>query len=160
MGKKFVTQKELSFIERVNRELIQRVVGEDVRYYEFLPEQSQKNDLYGESIRKTWAPPVEINALVLWDSPGVSFTKMTADTKYTLEVYFHTQELIDRDVSPKEGDFVECAGVFFEIMSVNQPQIVFGHLDQRIMTKCMCTPSREGQFQAGADSSMWIDSRQ
>lgn len=94
-------------------------------------------------------PPVMINALVQWDNPGVSSTNIGIDSKYTAEVYFHTEELKERNVQPREGDFIEFGKVFFEIASITQPQIVYGQINNRIMTKCTCIPARAGQFQAG-----------
>lgn len=102
-------------------------------------------------------PPVKINALVKWDNTGVSSTNLGIDSKYTAEIYFHTEELTDRNVVPKEGDFVEFGQVFFEITAVTQPQIVYGQINNKIMTKCICTPSRESQFQAGSQSDENVD---
>ncbi len=157
MARKFITERELAFIARINRELIQKVVGQEVSYYEIDLEKSRVHRLYEEAIEKTWKPPVLVNARVLWDNPSSVHNVIGIDSKYTAEVYFHTDELNDRNVSPKEGDFIEFGQVFFEITAVTQPQIVFGQVNNRIMTKCVCVPSREGQFQAGNDSSQAID---
>jgi len=100
---------------------------------------------------------VKINALVNYDNPGVDTTQFTLDSKYSLDVYFHTDELIGRNVSPKEGDFIEFGQVVFEITSVTQPQLVFGQVNEKIMTQCRCTPSREGQMQIHSDSAQFID---
>ena len=157
MARKFVTERELAFIGRINKELIQKVVGQEVSYYEIDLERSKAHRLYDEAIEKVWKPPVKVNARVMWDNPASNSTNFGVDSKYTAEVYFHTQELDDRDVRPKEGDFIEFGQVYFEITSVTQPQIVFGQVNNRIMTKCVCVPSREGQFQAGGRSSEAVD---
>jgi hypothetical protein len=157
LSRKFITDREVKFINDVNRELIQRVVGQTVHYYAISLERTNVHRLYNEAIKKTWSPPVEIDALVLWDNPSVSTTNLGVDSKYSLDVYFHTLELQDRNVVPREGDFVEYGQVFFEITSVTQPQMVFGQINNRIMTKCTCVPSREGQFQAGNQGSEDVD---
>lgn len=157
MARKFITQREINFIDRVNKELIQKVVGQEVTYYAISVEKSRVNRLYEEAIQKVWDPPVLIDARVLWDNTNSTSTGMGIDSKYPLEVYFHDLELRDRNVKPKEGDFIEFGQVFFEITSVTQPQIVFGQVNNRIMTKCVCVPSREGQFHAGGDFSAGTD---
>lgn len=157
MARKFITERELAFISRINNELIQKVVGQEVSYYEIDLEKSRVHRLYEEAVEKVWKPPVLVNARVLWDNPSSVQNTIGIDSKYTAEVYFHTNELMERNVSPKEGDFVEFGQVFFEITAVTQPQIVFGQVNNRIMTKCICVPSREGQFQAGNDSSRAVD---
>lgn len=157
MSRKFVTARELSFIDGINRELIQEVVGQEVLYYSLMVEGSEVNDIYGEAIRKTWAPPVRVNALVNYDNPSVRSTAIGVDSDYSLEVYFHSAELRERNVEPREGDFLEFGQVHYEIAGVTRPQLVFGQVNDRIMTKCVCVPSREGQFSAGSESVEFDD---
>lgn len=157
MARKFITERELAFISRINKELIQKVVGQEVSYFEIDLQKSKANRLYDEAIEKVWKPPVLVNARVLWDNPSATSTNFGIDSKYTAEVYFHRDELDNRNVSPKEGDFLEFGQVFFEITSVTTPQIVFGQVNNRIMTKCICVPSREGQFQSGGRSSEAVE---
>ena len=78
---------------------------------------------------------------------------MGQDSVYTIDVYFHTEELSDRNVSPKEGEFIEYGGVYYEVTSVTQPQLVFGQVNNKIMVKCTCVRAREGQFAAGAEAA-------
>lgn len=157
MSRKFITTKELDYIAEINRELIQEYVGQTVIYYAISEEHTVSHRLYHESVHKTWFSPVEINALVAWDNPGVDTTQFTLDSKYGLDVYFHTRELVERNVKPREGDFVEFGQVVFEITSVTQPQLVFGQVNEKIMTQCRCEPSREGQMQVHGDSAQFID---
>lgn len=156
-GNKFVTDREIAFINAINKELLQRVVGQEIKYYAINLPQTQVHRLYQEAVKKTWAAPVNINALVLYDNPTVKSTNFGQDSDYSAEVYFHTQELTERNVRPREGDFVEFGQVFFEITAVTQPQIVFGEINNKIMTKCVCVPSRQGQFQAGNQSDQNVD---
>lgn len=152
MSRKFVTDREIAFINAINHELIQRVVGQEVKYYALVLDKTQVHRLYNEAVKKTWAAPVEVNARVLYDNANTKSTALGQDSEYSVEVYFLTQELVERNVVAREGDFVEFGQVFFEIVSVTQPQIVFGQINNKIMTKCICVPSREGQFQAGGQS--------
>jgi hypothetical protein len=153
MSYKFVTSREIDFINVISKELIQHVVGQTVGYYAISLEKSKLNQLYNEAERKVWAAPILIDALVNYDNPNVKSTNGVQDTQYSLEVYFHNQELTERNVRPKDGDFIEYGQVFFEITSVVQPQLIFGQVNNKIMTKCTCVPSREGQFQNGNRSA-------
>lgn len=157
MARQFITEKERVFIEKINKELIQQFVAQEVIYYAISEEHTVSHKLYQESIDKVWFSPVRINARVEWDNPSVETTNFTLDSKYTLDVYFHTDELDDRNVRPREGDFIEFGQVVFEITAVTQPQIVFGQINNRIMTKCTCVPSREGQFQIHGDTARFVD---
>lgn len=157
MARKFITELEFGFIERINKELIQNFVAQTVIYYAISLEHTVSNDLYNESIDKVWFSPIEINARVEFDNPGVTSTSMTLDSIYSLEVFFHTDELEDRNVNPREGDFIEYGQIVFEITSVTKPQLVYGQVNNKIMTKCVCVPSREGQMQIHSDTSRFID---
>jgi len=157
MARKFITSKELTLISNLNKELIQDFVGQEVIYYAISEEHTVSHRLYNESINKVWFSPVKINARVEWDNPGVDTTNFTLDSKYTLSVLFHTDELIDRNVKPKEGDFIEFGQIIFEITAVTQPQLVYGQIQNKILTKCMCVPSREGQMQIHSDSAQFVD---
>jgi hypothetical protein len=146
MSRKFVGAKEIAFINEINRELIQRVVGQTVYYYEILAEKTQADDLYNEAIVKAWAPPVACTALVLYENTTESITNIGADAKFNLDVYFHKAEVDERNLDPKMGDFVQFGSILFEIYSVTQPQITFGQIENKVMTKCTCGPARKGQF--------------
>lgn len=150
--KKFITEKHIEFINRVNKLLIQKIVGQEVIYYAVSLKHSNVHRFYRESVEKTTAAPVRVNALVSYNNPNTTSTNHGLDSKYELEVYFHNQELIERNLVPKEGDFIEFGEIFFEITSVTQPQLIYGEPHNKIMTKCICVPAREGQFQFGSDS--------
>lgn len=153
MSRKFVTEREIAFINRITHELVQRVMGQVVWYYEIDLERSKVDTLYQETIQKTWKKPVKANARVLWDNNQSVTNTFGVDSKYTLEVYFHPEELRERNLKPREGDFIEFGEVFFEITSVTQPEIIFGQINNKTDTKCTCIPAREGQFAAGGRNS-------
>lgn len=157
MSRKFVTEKEIAFINKITHELVQRVVGQVVFYYEIDLQRSRVDDLYQESVQKTWKPPVKCNARVLWGNEQSATTSYGIDSKYSLEVYFHPEELRERNLVPREGDFIEFGQVFFEITSVTQPEIIFGQVNNKTDTKCVCVPAREGQFAAGGRAAEGVD---
>lgn len=157
MSKKFISQKELDFISKINKELIQDVIGQEVIYYMISEEHTVSHSLYNESVNKVWFNPVRINALVEFDNSGVLSTNFSLDSKYELTVRFHTEELEDRNIKPKEGDFIEFSQIVFEITAVTKPQMVFGLQSEKILTNCVCVPSREGQMQVNSNSSRFID---
>ncbi len=153
MSRKFITNLEVDYINVITKQLIQNVVGQSIIYYSISVDKSEIKRLYNESVKKTVARPTEINALVKYDNTQTRSIEFGLDSKYELEVYFHNLELAERNVAPTEGDFIEYGRIFFEITSVTQPQLIFGRVDEKVMTKCICVPSREGQFQFGSDAS-------
>lgn len=157
MSRKFITEKEFALIEKLNKELIQDIIGQEVIYYAISEEHTLSHDIYREAINKIWFHPIRINALVNYDNPSVLSNNMGLDSQYSVEVYFHTGELEDRNIVPRDGDFIEFGQIVYEITAVTQPQLTYGQVQQKIMTKCMCTPSREGQFQVHNNTKMFVD---
>lgn len=147
MSRKFVGRKELNFISAITRELINNVVGQDVVYYQVMAEKSKTNDLYNEAIDKVFGDPIKINALVYFENTTETVTNFPADSKFNIDVYIHSAE-ISESLDPKMGDFMQFGSIVFEIYTVTHPQILFGQIEQKVMTKCTCGPARQGQFGA------------
>lgn len=136
----------MAFVNAITKELVQEVVGQEVIYYQVLSEQTRANDLYNEAIQKIYAQPVKLNALVYYENTTEQVTNFPADSKFKVDVHFHVGELNDRRLDPKMGDFVQFGTVVYEILNVTQPQMAFGQIEQKVMTKCSCGPARQGQF--------------
>lgn len=125
MSKLFLSNKELHFFNSLNKEVIQKVVDQKVYYYSISEEHTATNDLYNESIRKTTYQPVELNARVLLKQPEQTTSKFSIDTVYAIEVYFHLDELYQRNLTPREGDFLKWGKVVYEIQKLTKPQITY-----------------------------------
>jgi hypothetical protein len=148
LARKFIGKKEIAFFNAINRELIRDVVGQTVTYYQVLAEKTRANDLYNEAIQKVFAQPINISALVSFENTQEKIGTMPADSQYKLDVLFHNHELRDLNVAPKMGDFIQFGDIMFEIYSVSQPQLTYGMIENRVMTKCNCGPARKGQMAA------------
>lgn len=157
MPRKFVTDREIAFVNSIVRELHQHVVDEEIYYYSIMLDQTRANDLYNEAIKKKWAPPVKVTARVMYENLSSKAGLFNLDSQYASEVYFHTQELIERNLVPREGDFIEYGEQFYEITSVSQPQLIFGQINNKLMTMCKLVPAREQQFSANGASDQNIE---
>jgi|SRR3990167_224587 len=146
IGPLFVTPKEIDFFNSITKELIQRIVAQEITYYSVSEEHTKTHDLYEEAIRKTVFVPVTINALVLYDPPKQTANQFSIDTIYSIEAYFHIHELRERNIIPREGDFVKFGNIFYEIEKLTRPQIVYGQMDHEVMVKAECRVSRRSQF--------------
>lgn len=157
MAKKFITEKEIAFIDALNAELIQSNAQQEVIYYAISEEHTTSHDIYQESVTKVWYTPVKLFARVDYRDLGAQSTNFTVDSRYELDVFFHDKELIDRNVSPREGDFIEFGQVVFEITSISRPQLVYGQANKKIQVMCTCKVSREGQFQIHGDRAKFVN---
>lgn len=152
-GPLFVGEKEINFFNSINKELIQRVIAQKVIYYSVSEKHTKRNELYDEAISKVVYTPVEVNALVLYKDPVQNADKFSIDTVYSLEVYLHLHELEERNLIPREGDFLSYGNVVYEIEKLTQPQLTFGQINEKVMVKAECRVSRKSQFEVFGQNS-------
>jgi hypothetical protein len=155
MSRLFVSDKELHFINSLNKELIQNVVNQKIIYYSVSDEHTKSNDLYNESIHKTVFNPVEINARLLFKAPDQTTTNFSMNTSFEMEAYFHMDELIQRKITPREGDFMKWGKVVYEIKKLTKPQIIAGQIEQEMMMKAECVVSRKSNFDVVDDTQVF-----
>jgi len=143
----FVGDKEIAFFNTLNKELLQQVVGQKVIYYAISAENTNSHWLYEEAMKKAVYTPVEVNALILYKAPEQSSNNFTIDTTYTMEAYFHINELNERQLNPKVGDYLKWNNMLFEIEKATYPQLTFGQLDHEVMVKTECRIARKSQLE-------------
>lgn len=148
MARKFVTTRELDLIDSWDKELIQGTVQQEVIYWAISYEESRVHDVYDEAVLKEYMQPVRFMARVKFDQVSTKSGHGTLDSNYTLSVQAHRKELEERNIKPREGDFVEHGGTIFEITTVGVAQPVFGQINDKLMVELTCVPSRETQFKA------------
>ncbi len=108
----FLGEKERNLVKQVNDELIERVVGQQILYYPIDIDRSNFHPLYGESVVKTFLPPIRVYALVLWNGRETQHQdNFGVEAMSTITVNFHKRRLTeDQDLYVREGDFVLYAG--------------------------------------------------
>jgi len=146
-GPLFVGHQEVSFFNSITKELIQKIVAQRVIYYSVSDQHTKSHQLYDEAVSKIVFPPVEINALVMYNAPTQNVTKFSVDTSYSLEIYFHSHELVERNIVPREGDFIKWENITYEVEQLTSPQIIFGQIQNKVMIKATCRVARKSQFE-------------
>lgn len=147
MSRLFIGDREVNLFNSITKELVQKTVCQKIIYYSVSKEHTNTHRLYGEAIKKTVFSPLEINALILYESPQQTVGEFTYDTIYKIECYFHIEELEERKIVPREGDFVKFGNILYEIQSLIRPQIVYGQMENEVMVKAQCQKARESQIE-------------
>ena len=142
----FIGAQERAFFDSINKELIQKIVGQKVIYYSVSVEHTKVDELYNEAISKTVFTPIEINALIEFNEPIETTTNWSIDTRYNLSVYVHEVELKERNLECREGDFIKHGRIFYEIKTITRPQLTFGQIENPVMLKLECIVSRQSNF--------------
>jgi len=146
----FFGKKERDLVKQVNDEIIERVVGQQVLYFPIDIETTNYHPLYGEAVEKTFLPPVRVHALVEFQGIETSFMENIAVDKATkIKVNFHKRRLTeDQNLFVREGDFVRYGEVFYEIVKLIEPKLLFGQVEHRFEIQAECIRARDGVFNA------------
>ena len=146
----FFGKKERDLVKQINDEIIERVVGQQVLYFPLDLEHTSYHPLYGEAIEKTFLPPLRVHALVEYqgietsDMEGIAIDKATK-----IKVMFHKRRLTeDQDLYVREGDFVRYGEVYYEIVKLMEPKLLFGQVEHRFEIQADCIRARDGVFNA------------
>jgi hypothetical protein len=157
MAKKFITERELALVHSWSSELMQEVSKQDVLYYAIDYEASRVHDIYDEAVEKAYMAPVLISARTEFNQIATTVGNGVEDAGYTLSVELHVSECNQRNVHPREGDFIEHGQVMFEITTVGYAEAVFGQINDKMAYKLTCVPSRESQFKADSSTRDGVD---
>jgi len=122
----FGESRDISFIHKINEELLNNVIEQEVDFYEIHIPDSKAN-LYGESTNKVYYAPVRLTCLIERGDQNVS-----ADAPFGLDaVQAHTfrflrKKLVDINLIPQIGDIIESRGNYYEITNTNENQFFVG----------------------------------
>ena len=129
----FVPQKEIDFIDKINEELIDDIVGQTVDIYKVSVDETNRN-VYGEAVdggAKTFTSAFRVNCLINFTEPTVDLDEFGTDVDTAIEMYFQRKSLQDSDFYPEPGDIVHWNQFYFEINGVTEPQLIAGHQGYR-----------------------------
>ena len=145
-----VGKKERDLVKQVNDELIERVIGQQVIYYPMSIEQSNFHPLYGEAIEKSYLSPIRVHALVEYEGTETEWmNNVGVDKKSSIVIHFHKRRLIeDQDLFVRVGDFVLYGDIYYEIVTLSEPQQIFGQVEHQMEISAKCIRAREGLFDA------------
>ena len=146
MARLFVTPREIDLISDITKEVIKDVAGQKVYYYRVREDLSDVHDVYEESPNKIFDPPIEIEARVEYLPEEFRTNQFGTETYYTINVFFHERDLIDRDLEVRTGDYFSYGDTFFEITSAVVESNVYGQIEHSIGVKVVGTQARLGQI--------------
>ena len=146
MARLFLTPREIDFINDINKELIKDVVGQKIYYYTVRPDVTNVHDVYEEAPDKVFDPPIEIEARVEYQPEDNRINRFGAEEFYSIEVFLHNRDLLDRNIDAKIGDYFSYDATFFEIIQHQVESHVYGQIEHSIGVKLMGRQARLGQI--------------
>ena len=146
----FLGDKEKNLVKQINDEIIERVVGQQVLYFPIDMQTTNFHPIYGEAIEKNFLHPIRVYALVEYQGVETSDMENIAIDKATkIKVNFHKRRLTeDQNLFVREGDFVRFGEIYYEIVKLIEPKILFGQPESRFEVGAECIRARDGLFNA------------
>ena len=147
----FFGEKEKDLVKQINDEIIERVVGQQVLYFPIDVDSTDFHPIYGEAIEKNFMHPIRVFALVEYQGVETSDMENIALDKATkIKVNFHKRRLTeDQNLFVREGDFVRFGEIFYEIVKLIEPKVLFGQPETRFEIGAECIRARDGLFNVG-----------
>lgn len=146
----FLGEKERNLVKQVNDEIIERVVGQQVLYFPIDLETTNYHPLYGEAIVKNFLHPLRVFARVEFE--GVETAELESiglDKQTNIKVHFHKRRLTeDQNLFVREGDFIRFGEIYYEIVKLAEPKLLFGQPEFRFEVLAECIRARDGLFNA------------
>jgi hypothetical protein len=144
----FLGEKEKNLVKQVNDEIIERVVGQQVLYFPIDIEHTNYHPLYGEAIEKNFLHPIRVFALVEYQGVETSdMDNFALDKATKIKINFHKRRLTeDQNLFVREGDFVRFGEIYYEIVKVIEPKLLFGQPESRFEIQAECIRARDGLF--------------
>jgi len=141
-----MSSREMSFISDLTKELIKDVVGQKIYYYRVLDAVTGVHEVYEESIKKLFDVPIEIDARVEYQPSEVRTNRFGTENFFTINVFVHERDLVDRDIVIQVGDYFNYGEVFFEITSAIAETTIYGQIEHLNGYKIVGKQARQGQI--------------
>jgi hypothetical protein len=146
MARLFMSSREMDLISDLTKELIKDVVGQKIYYYRVLDTVANVHEVYEEAPKKVFDIPVEIDARVEYQPSEVRTNRFGTENFYTINVFVHERDLVDRDLEVHVGDYFNYGEVFFEITSAIAESTIYGQIEHLNGFKLVGKQARLGQI--------------
>lgn len=136
--------RDMQFIEKVNKEVLDRMLQIVITIYKVCADQNETN-IYGETTGKTgkvFYPGVNITCNITKNDMNSEATDFGPDRKQELVFQFLESKLKAVNLYPQTGDIIEYADRLFEVNNVIQDQFLGGIPEKSLSIICNCHYSR------------------
>lgn len=121
----FGGSRDVSFITKINRELLYKVIDTEVAYYKLVVDQTKSN-IYGESMEKTYYLPMRFPLWIDRQPSNTVGTDFGLDTEVTVSFYILKDTATTLNLLPEQGDIIQWDNKFYEIDNVSENKYFAG----------------------------------
>lgn len=146
MGRFFLTEREINYINDIGKEIVKDVVGQKIYYFPISEDKTKIHPVYEEAPEKIFDNPIEIDALVKYQPQEIRANFFGSEEYYTIEVYVQERDMIDKGITILEGDFFSYGAVFFEVITAPDSNTIYGQVEHKGFMTITGKQARKGQF--------------
>ena len=122
----FGTQRDVSLIRNINRELMGDIITQQCAVYKLNLEETRVN-IYGESSgAKYYQDPILLNVLLERGDQTYNSSDMVIDYSREVEFRFFRDDLVDASLVIEPGDILLYYESYFEVDSIKDNQLFVG----------------------------------
>ena len=123
---RFISNRDETFFQGINTELLDKIIETQIRIYKLSVEDSNSNDIYGESINKKYMVGVEITCLISRENQTITNTEIGQSILQSATFSFNRKTAQTKNIYPEIGDIVEWNDFYYEIDHVYENQYLGG----------------------------------
>ena len=121
----FGSRKDFGLITKMNRELLQDIIEQEVAFYKLALQETQSN-LYGESLEKTFFTPLVMQCIITRGDQVYTTDDFGPDINRELPFAFLRDDFVDLNMVPEVGDIIMLSESYYEIDAVVENEFFFG----------------------------------
>lgn len=121
----FGSGRDFALIRNINKELLRRVIGQEVVYFKIELDQTPVN-VYGESLNKSYYNPFKLNCLILRQDQSTDTGDFGPDVTREISFAFLKPDLEDIPIVPEIGDIIQWDNNFYEVDIIRENQLFVG----------------------------------
>lgn len=122
----FGTQRDVSLLRHINRELLWDFISQECAYYQFNYADTKVN-MYGEAAgARYYRDPVLLNMLVERGDATSPSSDMGVDYERPMVFRFLRDDLVDANLVPQVGDIIMWYEGYWEVDNTNDNQLFVG----------------------------------
>lgn len=122
---RFVTDKDVAFMQNVNKELLDFVIETPVALWKLSMDETKVN-IYGEGTTKVYYGGIHLNCLIDRKDGQVTGDAQTVDRTQVVTFAFLRISLREKNIYPEMGDVIEFNDSYYEINNVVENQLIAG----------------------------------
>jgi len=172
MARLFITQREIDFISDITKEVIKDVIGQKIFYYPVSAVKTDVHEVYDEAVKKVFDNPIELECLVNWMPEEIRTNQFGTEEYFSIEVYVHNRDLLDKGIEVYTGDYFSYGSIFFEITSHVFISNIFGQVEYKtgikitgkqarkdLIKTAPIGPTTEGELEGDSIQSEFVQQR-